>query len=669
MISLNNSKQFLIFPSYSFSTLDALAHFSLSVAMISSHSIVHDSVVNLQQVVDYTAPAGAMQEGSGMFSVGRVHVFTGNYGLLTRSALWRQQLDHLVRKNPGHILVLQEANSELQAALQEHGWLTSPAEWVGGVTRTRITPQLLVAGWPVHCQPVHLHEDLSGSHHHASGGVRWGLPQLTAADAAAPAGHSQRSFWMAATVPFNWEMAGLRYLTVLNIHIHSQTAGRGAGSPFMLAIAQALARSIRSSGARLMCGDANKAIFYIRALLENEGVQCTLVARHCGFSIVDTMPGQDHRDRRNSMLHDTCGIWVLGPHAKIRPLSCATRCVISALHPALVERVPATRAAPAGVKPLTRGFKRDVFPNAAESPELEDVPGEDVVDLVLRIWAGHRSAPLDPVRDIWAMCWPNVESGTTPAAPAGGPPPTGAASSTDPAPPPPPQVRPPAWQVRTEADRDVQEAERITRDHLQVLQLLPEDTMQGDRFSTLMEMLGAPICRETIESRRSSGGWSGRNMATTHWPMFPILTEVPCYGEQWDPNGGIWGRHGHYPLLVAVGSQRSASAEGHANKAVTRGKKQRWQARGEVSWPWWTVHESERSYWSVGNESSGRGWSGSSYHIFVSRRSSEVVAQTLGPTTVPARCSNPCFLEFPGRNHDCRWNPWYLGLLREKTCL
>ena len=142
------------------------------------------------------------------------------------------------------------------------------------------------------------------------------------------------------------------------------------------------------------------------------------------------------------------------------------------------------------------------------------------------------------------------------------------------------------------------------RERLSILDALPPYVSRGDRFATLMEMLGCPLQRDTLHDDHALAS------QMSHWPKFPIVTEIACLGEQWDNNGFLWGRGGHFPLLCSIGTYRSYSHAAVERKAIARDKKARWLDSLQRSWPWWIAHESERSFWLPGGESSGRGWSG-----------------------------------------------------------
>ena len=177
---------------------------------------------------------------------------------------------------------------------------------------------------------------------------------------------------------------------------------------------------------------------------------------------------------------------------------------------------------------------------------------------------------------------------------------------------PPPPGPPPAAAVQAAVKeweqqniKDTRRIRELMKEHLSILDALPPYVSRGDRFATLMEMLGCPLQRDELEDDPAPG------MRTSHWPLFPITTEIACLGEQWDKSGFLWGRGGHFPLLVSVGTYRSYSHAAAERKSIAQQKKKQWRDSLQRWWPWWIEHESERSFWLPGAESSGRGWSGS----------------------------------------------------------
>ena len=72
--------------------------------------------------------------------------------------------------------------------------------------------------------------------------------------------------------------------------------------------------------------------------------------------------------------------------------------------------------------------------------------------------------------------------------------------------------------------------------------------MSGETVALRLAALGVPITRDELAPLRRSDC-----AGTAGWPEFPVVTEIPCYGEQFDPLGGVYGRPGHQPLCVSMG--------------------------------------------------------------------------------------------------------------------
>ena len=551
-----------------------------------------------------TAPA---ESGGGFGGPGRFHVFVANFGGgVARNELYHSAVEHL-RNCPGHILALQECAGDLYDYLQQGGWLLTPKEpWVGGITRGRTTPQLCVAGWPTLVSGVEALEKHSGDYE----------PEKQSSTAPAEKQSSRRSFWLFASVGFKREAAGMQKLTMVNVHLNSQVVA-SPNSQHVSKIFDEIAKGIRSSGARLLVGDANKGLFATDELMEARGIQCTMVARHCGLDVTSKI--NVHRPVAEAIKHDTMGVWILGPVCKIRHLSLNARCVLSALHPATIEERDAKGET--AMVTVTRGLLPTSFPSlglstSATAPAgwrrqccVDAEPDENYVDNVLRLWDGHKQVAVGEKRDLWRMAWPSLKTRPPENARVAPTESSAAASgSSAPAAPPPPSAPPPAEALEKaleEADkREAKEVRRLLREKLSVLDMLPDFINRGDRFATMMEMLGCPLLRDEVGERTASG------VATSTWPLFPPTSEIPCLGEQWDSSGLVWGRSGHFPLLVAVGSYRSYSSDAIEAKNVVKHKRGLWEASGRRSWPWWIYHESEKAYWLPGTESSGRGWSG-----------------------------------------------------------
>ena len=352
-----------------------------------------------------TAPA-ANNDVSGFGGPGRLNIFVANFGqAIARNSALEQQVLHL-NTNPGHILIMQEAAEDLWDILNCGGWVLTPKDpWIGGMQRGRETPQLLVGGWPTLVAGVEALEDISGSYEPAEHPLQEPTSQTVAPAMQMKDPPSQRCFWLFASCAFKREAAGLQQLTVCNVHLHSKLMAR-PNSQHTHNVFDLIAEGIRSSGARILAGDANKGLFFTELLLEQRGITCTLAARHCGLDITARFNPALREQVAGAMLHDTMGLWVLGPRAKIRHLSLNSRCVISALHPALMEMKNDKLVS------LSRGLESTSFPKCevtapAGRPlgqnDLEAVPG--VMSTIVRIWDGHKRIQLDKTKDIWAMQW------------------------------------------------------------------------------------------------------------------------------------------------------------------------------------------------------------------------------------------------------------------------
>jgi len=126
----------------------------------------------------------------------------------------------------------------------------------------------------------------------------------------------------------------------------------------------------------------------------------------------------------------------------------------------------------------------------------------------------------------------------------------------------------------------------------------------GEIFQTTLAMLGMAPKRESWPPLHLE------NKTTSGWRVFPFITEVPCYGHDWDPLGGVWGRPGHAALMVKVGVANLRTGKAEQQTRIKDRKKKMWHASKLQSWPWWIWHESEQGYWLPGVRDSGRGYSG-----------------------------------------------------------
>lgn len=82
-------------------------------------------------------------------------------------------------------------------------------------------------------------------------------------------------------------------MVVGSFHLHRDTVNRGLGSPVVQNLFRRLSESLRSSGARILGGDANKGLFYFQRALEAQGIQCELAARMSGLAADKAIRGFD----------------------------------------------------------------------------------------------------------------------------------------------------------------------------------------------------------------------------------------------------------------------------------------------------------------------------------------------------------------------------------------
>ena len=274
------------------------------------------------------------------------------------------------------------------------------------------------------------------------------------------------------------------------------------------------------------------------------------------------------------------GIRVIGSRGPCRPLILGTRCMVSALHPALVQerRGGHRRSGGAELYRMTRGFSLATYTATEGTAYQNEVPDQRTVDMVLRIWDARKSVPLAADADVWAFA-PERLSMPSAVAPAGR-----WAEATDDPPQPPPATDPPppneeqlrAARQKWQQQREAMEAR--AQEKLAVLRLLPETVLKGDRFGTLLHMMGVPVERENWPARASAFAPAGQF-------SLPPIVEVPCYGSDWDPNGGVWGRPGDFPpwwyveaagakarrASIARPSRMTRSSIGTRARAVGRG--------------------------------------------------------------------------------------------------
>jgi len=212
-------------------------------------------------------------------------------------------MEHL-KSCPGHIVLGQEINDNMGRLMKDAGWILSEERYLGS-DRANGNMQLMVAAWPTVCTAVQVVRDGTFSFNPRQDG---GPPRC--------------SHVLTADVRFRWQVGSMNSLTVTTLHLHRGAAALTRRSEAWL------------SGARLIGGDANKALFSLAESLErDEGIQVELVARHCGLDVYGHIAAFDQRALKAAIRHDSMGIWVIGSRGPCRPLTLGTRCIVSALHP------------------------------------------------------------------------------------------------------------------------------------------------------------------------------------------------------------------------------------------------------------------------------------------------------------------------------------------------
>ena len=83
---------------------------------------------------------------------------------------------------------------------------------------------------------------------------------------------------------------------------------------------------------RILCGDANMRCYDLVPALAGLNVTASLVACHCEFERT-----LDQKQVTELLLHDSMGIWVLGPVARVRRVKPEIHIVAGAVHPKLLD--------------------------------------------------------------------------------------------------------------------------------------------------------------------------------------------------------------------------------------------------------------------------------------------------------------------------------------------
>ena len=549
-----------------------------------------------------SAPAGAGQASSAEPSApagspaGRLMIYSANFGTIAGNAVWGPAGMRSLQSIPGHILLGQEMDREMWMTLHNGGWqLTDPAYAPAG-SRTRYTPQMLVAMWPTHCKRIDTLYKPSFS--------------LFAAE-------EKSTHCLFARVEFRWLMAGFPDLAVGSFHLHRNATGMK--SPHFKEFVKKLAEGIRASGARVIGGDANKALFFISPALREHGIEATLMCQHIELDPTKQLYTDSEAKLQASVRYDTCGIWLLGPHGVCKPLSGETRLILGAMHAFYLERTDKGQR----YNIVPRGFPAETF-GRDEPLAIDEV--HRVLTAILRIWQAHEVQKLSNKVEVWRFVFENMEVPPPPQTPPPGSStpapstfaPAGSSSST-PAPAGPsaaesatsaPAGSPSAGTAATRTSRSLRPYPGpASAKEFVALPMAPDiedgdTTSWGESVSFQMQRLGLARYRGRLDASAPAG------LDSDTWPPLPLAHEVPASGEKWDPTGGVWNRAGHWPLMLSLGDLRTRSAEGKALRNIRNEKKRLWRASGEKSWPWWVDHESERTYWQPGGPSTGRGFSG-----------------------------------------------------------
>ncbi len=206
------------------------------------------------------AGQGAMAAPQELGRNERLGIYTANFG--NQGGGYNEAVAKALDTLPAQVIVLQEAQPAVIEALE--------AKWCVSYTQDDSLP-LMVAAKKSTVASI---EQLDN---HYTKKLPINFPE--------PATALQSKFSRQLFVKLNFSkpIAGADSLVICNIHIHSQFAHKTEKSPQMKAYVAQLADALRASGARVMCGDANMALFSVTDMLrdrlrETGGID--LVAHH-----------------------------------------------------------------------------------------------------------------------------------------------------------------------------------------------------------------------------------------------------------------------------------------------------------------------------------------------------------------------------------------------------
>ena len=319
-------------------------------------------------------------------------LYCANFGCVARHAVWGDSSMRSLQSIPGHILLGQEMDGAMHLALQTGGWHLTDAAYAPVGARTRDTAQMLVAMWPTHCKSITTLYNQSSS-------------LFTSAAEARP------THILAANITFEWPMAGFSDLAVVNFHLHRDVAAAPRG-PFGTRFMRALTHSIHASGARILGGDANKALFVIGDLLADWGIEAFLMAQHAEMDPLQPLRTLNDETVAESMRFDSCGIWIIGPRYICKPLTWDTRVVLAAMHAYYLE-ADADPSHPGNYSRLSRGFPASTYVGNVAVPRLSP----STLDAVLRVWGAHEIQQLSDKADVWRFVFGNMDQPAPPSRP------------------------------------------------------------------------------------------------------------------------------------------------------------------------------------------------------------------------------------------------------------
>ena len=458
---------------------------------------------------------------------GRLGIYVCNLGELC-SGPWTSAAAAALVRCKAQVLAVQECTDAAADHLRNAGWLLSDAAYIGAGRKVR-APCLLVAARPSDVREVETMTRHSG---------HFGTD-------------SELSYHIFARLKFRWGVSGMKDLALGNFHLHRDTAKRGPNSDMVKQWAARLSHAIDASQARVLVGDANMGLYMLRDLFGRCGVELTLVASHREIAVTRPVMLMTPEGRCASLNYDSLGVWAVGPLRGASVLTLDSKCLLGALHPALLEEHRGR------YKTIVRGFPLVSYKH---SEGARETPTEECAAAVLRLWDAHEATASSrlPAARVWTLDYGRVQD---------------------------------------RAMADIWDGAK------------PWVFQCGEARKDLFRTMGVSFAREALKPAARA---SGATMTVTDtWQALPTVKEVPVCFEEWDLEGFFWGRPGHFPLWVVIGDVSTRSAAGVLQKQVKDAKKQLWRTSlRQQNWPWWIWHESERSYWLPGDFSSGRGWSG-----------------------------------------------------------